>query len=225
MSRKKPKRAQQAEPAAAVTEKEAGENVVVPQSPPYQEIDVEALGLTEEAMQLLERLATERDEAVAGRQRALADFRNYQRRSLENETRALERGKTSVVRSLLSVLDQFDMAIEQSPDQVTVEQLLAGIAIVRDEMVRALGDHGLRRIAPPRGAEFDPTQHEALMREPAESVPSDHVVQVFQKGYAVGDVVVRPAKVTIADPSDTAGDDELDPELDEIPDIAEQPEE
>jgi molecular chaperone GrpE len=167
----------------------------------YEEVDLGPLGLPDEAERVIAELAAERDQAVAARQRALADFRNFQRRSLENEIRAVDRGKTDVVRSLLSVIDQFDMALEQRPDQVTVEQLLMGVEMIRDELMRALGDHAVRMIRPQRGDEFDPNSHEALLREVVEDVAGDHIVQVMQSGYALGDVVLRPAKVTLAEPN------------------------
>src|SRR5215470_10381935 len=104
---------------------------------PVREIEVSA-----EAAELVKQLQTELDEAVEARKRALADFRNYQRRAAESEQRALQTGSTRVVRSILPVLDHFDLALMQKADQMTVEQLLNAVKIVRDEFNKALASQG-----------------------------------------------------------------------------------
>ena len=71
----------------------------------------------------LARALAERDEAVAARQRALADYANYQRRSVENEARARVGGLVQMVRALLPVLDHFDLALAQDLSKLSVEQL------------------------------------------------------------------------------------------------------
>src|SRR5262245_42806055 len=71
------------------------------------------------------------DEAVAARQRALADFANYQRRALDNEARARHDAVAGVARSLIGVLDHFDLALGQDAERLSLEQLLAGVRIAR----------------------------------------------------------------------------------------------
>ncbi len=162
----------------------------------------DSIELSEAAAELVERLETERDEAVAARQRALADFRNYQRRAAESELRAGQGGAAGVVRSLLAVIDHFDLALGQDTKQITVEQLLGGVRIVRDELVKVLQSHGVEPIDPARGDEFDPNLHQAMMKQPDDEVEPNHIVCVLQSGYQMGDLVLRPAKVTVAAPSD-----------------------
>ena len=82
--------------------------------------------MSDEAAMLLAELKDELDKAVEARQRALADFANFQRRSAQNERQAVRSGETGVVRSMLGVLDHFDLALEQDKSQLTVEQLLDG---------------------------------------------------------------------------------------------------
>ncbi len=158
----------------------------------------EAIELSEAAAELVNQLEVERDEAIAARKRALADYQNFQRRSLENERQAGQQGATRVVRSVLPVLDHFDLALGQNAQDLTVEQLIGGVKMVRDELVKALQLSGLERIDPKPGDEFDPNQHEAMMRQPAEGIDPNHVVAVMQTGYRIGDQVLRPAKVAIA---------------------------
>lgn len=166
---------------------------------------VEELELSEAASDLVQRLETERDDAVSARQRALADFANYQRRALDNETRARQQGAASVVRSVLPVLDHFDLALGQASDQTSAEQLAAGVRIVRDELIKALASNGVARIEPKLGEPFNPGQHEAIMQQAMDGVEPGHITSVLQPGYRVGDQVLRPAKVAVA--PTTAADD------------------
>lgn len=162
--------------------------------------DAEPIELSEAAAELVERLEMERDEAVAARQRALADFRNYQRRAAESELRAGQSGAADVVRSLLAVVDHFDLALGQDTKQVTVDQLLGGVRMVREELLKTLESHGVERIDPACGDEFDPNCHQAMMHQPDDKVEPNHIVSVLQSGYRMGDLVLRPAKVTVAAP-------------------------
>lgn len=154
--------------------------------------------LSREVADLIAQLEKERDDAVSARQRALADFANYQRRARDNEARARQEGIVSLLRSLLPVIDHFDLAISQDPSKLTVEQLLGGVKIVRAEFDKVLESAGVMRIEPRPGEEFDPRRHEAMMRQPAPGVAANHIVAVLQPGFAIGDMVLRPAKVTVA---------------------------
>jgi molecular chaperone GrpE len=158
----------------------------------------EELELSEEAANFVEELQTRLDEAVAARQRAMADFLNYQRRARENEVRAGREGVSAVVRSLLPVLDHFDLALGQDPAQLTVEQLMDGLRIVRGELAKALQSHKVEPVEPSIGDEFDPNRHQAVMRQPTDEQEPNTIVNVLQLGYMVDDVVLRPASVIVA---------------------------
>ena len=143
-------------------------------------------------------LKAQLDEAVGARQRALADFANYQRRAADNEVQAHQSGASGVIRSLLGVLDHFDLAISQDQEQVTVDQLLGGVRIVQDEFRKVLESHGVKRVQPEVGEPFDPHFHEAVLRQPAEGLEPNDIVSVLQPGYTLGKLVLRPAKVVVA---------------------------
>ena len=81
----------------------------------------------------------------------------------------------------------------------TPEQVAAGVRVIQDELVKALTTHGVEQLAPQPGDEFDPNLHEALMRQPAGEHAPGSVVQLLQPGYAVGERVIRPAKVAVAE--------------------------
>jgi molecular chaperone GrpE len=162
--------------------------------------EVEEIELSEEAMGLVGRLEAERDEAIAARQRALADFVNYQRRAQENEQRARRDGRADVVRSLLAALDHFDLALGQDTQQITVPQLYDGVRIVREELGKGLQSHGVRIIAPDLGAEFDPNEHHAVMRQATDEHEANTITGVLQVGYAMDGLILRPASVSVAAP-------------------------
>lgn len=144
------------------------------------------------------RLTTERDEAVTQWKRALADFQNYQRRSLTNEQEAKRQGVTGVLTSVLPVLDHFDLALAQPMPDETSRRIMDGVKVIRAELLRVLEGHGVSVINPRPGDEFDPNRHSAIMQQPGEGVPPGHVSATFQPGYALGDRVIRSAKVAVA---------------------------
>jgi molecular chaperone GrpE len=178
--------------------------------PPEVDADAESEGLiavpTPEAGDAgeVEALRAERDEAVAARQRALADFVNFQRRATENEQRAVHDGVVRIVRSLMPVLDHFDLALDQR-GHVSIEQLFDGVGMVREEMLKALAMHSVDVIRPKRGDEFDPNRHQAVMQEHTDDQPPNTIANLVQVGYALEDRILRPATVTVAAP---VGDDQ-----------------
>ena len=163
------------------------------------EIEIE---MSAQAAAYVEHLQQELAEAVAARQRALADFRNFQRRSLENERKAIAGGARGVILALLPVLDHFDLALNIDPEKATVQTLLNGVRIVRDEITKALQLQGVEIIDPQPGDEFNPNEHEAILRQAEEGIAPNGIVRVMQPGYRLGDMVLRPAKVAIAPAED-----------------------
>ena len=166
------------------------------------EESIDSLELSEEAAELFERIQAERDEAIEARTRALADFKNFQRRASENETRAKGLGITEVVRSLIPVVDQFSLALGQDTQEATAESLVKGIQIVKDELLKALEKAGVEPITPNVGDAFDPNQHEAMLQQPADDVEPGHVSLLIQSGWSLGAQVIRPAKVALAPEGD-----------------------
>ncbi len=138
-------------------------------------------------------LARERLEDV---RRVQAEYVNYKRRVDRDRETQRDAQTARIVESLLPVLDDFHLSREHGD--------LAGTPFekIADKLEATLGRHGLQRFGE-AGEAFDPAQHEALMNVDAE-VPDGAVgptvVQVMQPGYRVGDRVVRPARVAVADP-------------------------
>ena len=154
-----------------------------------------------ETREIMFRLASERREADDARMRALADFRNFQRRSLENESRAHREGSAELVRGLLPAIDHFDLALQSAETATSIDQVVTGVRMVRDEIVRALGSQGVAEITAPTGTEFEPGQHEAIGTLPAAQVQGNAepgtIAITVSPGFAIGDYVLRPAKVML----------------------------
>lgn len=130
-------------------------------------------------------------------QRSLADYQNFQHRARKNEEEARRQGVMRLCESLLPVLDNFDLALQGDPESLTVESVLKGIVVTRDELLHALSNHGVRILDPDPGDEFSPIHHEAVMQQDHEEVEPGSVVASLQKGYAMGDRTLRPAKVSV----------------------------
>jgi molecular chaperone GrpE len=128
--------------------------------------------------------------------RLQAEYVNYKKRVDRDREQARDRGVTQVVEALLPVLDDIHAAREHG-------DLEGGpFAAISDKLEAILGRFGVERIGA-KGEEFDPVIHEALMHVEAE-LPEDAttttVVQVIQPGFKMGERVVRPARVSVADP-------------------------
>ena len=130
--------------------------------------------------------------------RSIADYQNLARRAAQSEQSAREQELASIARSLLPALDQFDQALDLDREKTSVESIMSGIQMVRDEFYRAMQSHQIERFDAEIGQEFDANRHEALMQAPAEGVKSGCVTMQMQPGYAVGGRTIRPAKVAVA---------------------------
>ncbi|HZW10561.1 MAG TPA: nucleotide exchange factor GrpE [Phycisphaerales bacterium] len=150
-----------------------------------------------------EAVVSERDELKGKYQRALADYQNAQRRFTADMAASRDAGVERVLSGLIPVLDHFDLALSQQSSNVSAEQILAGVRMIRDEVHRALGGFGVATINPAPNEEFDPSSHDALSQLAVPGVEPGRVSTVYQVGYRVGDRVIRPAKVTIAPPQPT----------------------
>lgn len=145
------------------------------------------------------QLQAELDEARSRALRLMADFQNYQRRAHQNEAQAKREGVASAVAAVVPVLDHFDNALCMDTCAGSAEQVMQGVRVIRDEMLKALGQLGVTLISPRANDDFEPGKHEAVMQRPSEGVEPGRIVQTFQAGYLLGsERVLRPAKVVVA---------------------------
>src|SRR3954464_13183751 len=142
----------------------------------------------------LSELTKQRDDYLALAQRAQADFENYRKRMARENAAAVDRGVGKLAKELLPALDHLDHALKAAEGH---EDVIKGFALVRDEIVKALGRVGIQPFTP-QGEAFDPNEHEAMASQPVEDAESGTVVEVYQQGYRINGVVLRPARVVVA---------------------------
>ncbi|MDX2117684.1 MAG: nucleotide exchange factor GrpE [Planctomycetota bacterium] len=159
-------------------------------------------GAANAADQKIAELEAQLAEANSRALRVMADFQNYQRRALQNEAQAKAFGVAGVVERIVTVLDHFDMALNQDASKASAEQIIAGVRVIREELLKVLQQHGVTLVNPAPNDEFTPGSHEAIMQQPAEGVEPGRIVQTFQPGYAMNysgvERMIRPAKVVVA---------------------------
>jgi len=155
--------------------------------------------------ELEERLAaleTERDEHLNDLKRVAADFENYRKRVARDQESLVARAHERLVKELLPVLDDLERALAAA-EQHEEAKLEEGVRLVHQELAAALEREGLAEIE--TNGRFDPHVHEALLSQPSEAEEGS-VLEVVQKGYRLGDRVVRPARVVVAAPAEADGD-------------------
>jgi molecular chaperone GrpE len=137
----------------------------------------------------------ERDEYLALAQRVQADFENYRKRAAREQERLVAHAHERLVRELLPVLDDLERALEAA-ERHEEAALVDGVKLVERSLRKVLEREGVVEI-PVEGG-FDPHVHEAMLTQPCEGAAPGTVVDVLQRGYRVGDKVVRPARVVVA---------------------------
>ncbi len=133
------------------------------------------------------------EEMTETAQRLQAEFDNYRRRTLESTARIKEDATVAVLMKILPLTD----VIAQAMSMIEDESVKKGVKMIEDEIIKMLASYEVVEIEA-KGLPFDPRVHEAIMQAPAESEEQiDTVREVFQKGYKMGDRVIRPARVII----------------------------
>jgi molecular chaperone GrpE len=137
------------------------------------------------------------DEYLELAQRTKADFENYRKRAAREVGAAQERGVIKLAKELLPAVDNLDRALEAVASSSNGGDLLAGIKLVHAEVVAALARVGVEPFDP-IGEPFDPSSQEAVAQQPIEGAEPGTVAEVYQRGYRLGDTVIRPARVLVA---------------------------
>ena len=146
-------------------------------------------------------LEAERDEYLNDLKRVAAEFENYRKRVLRDQESLVARAHERLVKELLPVLDDLERALAAAEEHEEAK-LEEGVRLVHRELKAALDREGLAEIE--TDGVFDPHVHEALLSQPSEAEEGS-VLEVLQKGYKLGDRVLRPARVVVAAPQETGG--------------------
>jgi molecular chaperone GrpE len=168
------------------------------------EMPVEIAELSENEQQLqaeIEALQTQVEEAEAkaaenldGWQRSQAEFINYKNRVQRDRELDYASMKGDIIRKILPVLDDLERSLAHRPEG---DSWANGMELIARKFQNILEAEGVKRIEA-AGQPFDPNFHEAISSEPNEEVESGHVIEVMQNGYMLGERVIRPAIVRVA---------------------------
>ena len=124
----------------------------------------------------------------------MAEYQNYRNRTTEEKKKIYGDAKVDCVKEILVVLDSFERAMEAACADETYKK---GIEMTFGQMTKALEKMGITEV-PALGTAFDPNVHNAIKQVDDSEYESDVVCQVFQKGYVLGDRLIRPAMVAVA---------------------------
>jgi len=142
----------------------------------------------------LEALRAENEELIDSLQRLKAEFDNYRKRAARDQESLVARAHERLVKELLPVLDDLERALEAA-EQHEEAKLEEGVRLVQRALADILAREGLEEVDV--DGKFDPHVHEALLSQPSEA-DEGAVIEVLQKGYRLGDRVLRPARVVIS---------------------------
>ncbi len=148
-----------------------------------------------------EELNAARKEAqtnLEGWQRTLAEFQNYRRRTEREQKDTYTNATQDVLKSLLPIIDDFERAMDNMPTDVQGQTWVSGVSMIQRKFRKFLEDYNVE-ILDPLGEPFDPNRHEGIGYESGSPYDSGLVAVTLQKGYVVGDRVLRPAIVKVAE--------------------------
>ena len=156
-----------------------------------QDTQVEDISVEE---QLKEELGKEKDKFL----RLFAEFENYKKRTSKERIDLFKTASEDVMLAMLPVLDDFERALTHIEDDKEAEELRKGVLLIYNKLLTTLNQKGLEKIEVNAGDVFDADMHEAITQIPA---PSDDmkgkIVDVIEKGYKLGEKVIRFPKVVI----------------------------
>ena len=160
-----------------------------------EQTDAEPIDAVAEALAKAENEAAEwRDKYL----RLQAEFDNYRKRTLKEKMSLVESGGENVIKALLPVVDDVDRALAAMEKSDDVEALRGGVRLIAQKFNEVMRQQGVNEIEAV-GKEFDVDHHEAVARFPIEGKSSGEIIDVVQKGYKLGEKVIRYAKVVVAE--------------------------
>ena len=146
----------------------------------------------------IDALRAERDALYQKLARAQADFQNSRRRLEADKEQAVQFANSSLIKTLLPVIDNFERALAVDATKSDAASLQKGLQLVHDQMMTVLKSQSVEVIAPEPGTPFDPNQHQALMQQPSDKYTEPTVTQLLQPGYALHGRTLRPAQVAVS---------------------------
>jgi len=167
------------------------------------EIDISPAKLLADIETLTTELADARasgEEYLSALQRERAEFQNFRRRSAEERQRDLGLAGEDLLGKVLTVADDFDLAIDARPESISTDPWFDGIAAIDRKLRVLLESEGVTPIDATAGRQFDPREHEAIVNVPGTGRPEGEIVDELRRGYRLRDRVLRAALVAVAAP-------------------------
>ncbi|MGE5139945.1 MAG: nucleotide exchange factor GrpE [Rudaea sp.] len=159
-----------------------------------QEVQGQEAGSTE---QQLDQERSKAAEYLENWRRTAAEFANYKKRVDRDRAEYAQFANSQILSKLLDVMDGFDAAFQAIPAKFREEPWVQGIRLVEQKLSRVLEGEGVKPIDA-QGKDFDPNYHEAMFYEPTPGEPEGRVTAEFQRGYVLGDRVLRPSRVKVS---------------------------
>ena len=170
-----------------------------------EELDISPAALTaqlEAARAELTAAAAKAEEYLGLLQRERAEFTNFRRRTAEERERALGLAGEDLIRKVLALADDFDLAIETRPGDLDDHAWADGIAVIDRKLRQLLESEGVTAVEAAPGTLFDPRLHEAIVSVPGTGRGEGEIVDEIRRGYWLRDRLVRPALVAVAAATD-----------------------
>jgi molecular chaperone GrpE len=167
------------------------------QIPPAVEAEEEVIDELTTLRQELDNVRAKEAEYLDGWQRARAELANARKRFEREREQAYANAKAEVLTRLLPIVDDLERAFETLPHNLSGLTWIEGIGLIQRRLQLLLEQDGVVPIEA-IGEEFDPYLHQAVTHEPSETVPVGHVISELQKGYRVGERVLRPSMVRVS---------------------------
>ena len=141
----------------------------------------------------LENKLKEQEEAYM---RINAEYANYRRRTAEEKSTIGLYANEKIMSGLIPVIDNMERALDSFEDKENT--LYVGVEMVYKQMMEALSNAGMKEIPAEIGSDFDHNMHMAVMQEPSDEHDEGKITMVMQKGYSVGDKIIRPSMVKVS---------------------------
>jgi len=168
------------------------EEVEVEQIDAAAALDAETEALVKEKEKLEEELATQKDQFL----RMAAEYDNFRKRTEKEKLSTYDNAIAAAVEAFLPVVDNFDLAMASNAE--ASDEFMKGLELIYKKMENAFEKLHVVSFGA-RGDKFDPDFHNAISRTSDPEIEEDHIVEVYQKGYMIGDRIIRHAMVQIAD--------------------------
>ena len=155
---------------------------------------------TEEVSELQQALETKIDECKTLNEKYLrlaAEFDNYKRLAQRDQRDQIKFGNEQILKELLPVVDNLERAIRSSKGASPLDALTQGVELTLKQLIGALTKFGVTAVESV-GQSFDPATQQAVAQVPSDTVPANHVVEEYQKGYLLQDRILRAAMVTVS---------------------------